>query len=60
MDVTTMWETLKKDYGITSMDELTAALKNSKGINIGVFTEKRRNGYDSERIPGETERRITA
>ena len=58
MSAAEMWEVLQ-GYGITTMDEFTEALKNSKGINIGVFTEGRKN-YDSEGISDEAERRVTA
>ena len=63
MDIAEMWKVLKRDYGIQTMADLETALKNSKGINIGVFTEgvfTKGGNYDSEGISAETERRASA
>lgn len=37
MDVKTVMEILKKDYGIENLDQLVEAMKNSKGIDISIF-----------------------
>ena len=34
-------EILKRDYGIESKEELIERFESSKGINIGIFTERR-------------------
>ena len=41
MDVQKMLEILKRDYGIESKEELIERFESSKGINIGIFTERR-------------------
>ena len=38
MDAATMKEILRKQYGINNEHEFNLAVKNSKGINIGIFT----------------------
>ena len=43
MDVQKMLEILKRDYGIESKEELIERFESSKGINIGIFTERRQN-----------------
>ena len=58
MTTADMWKILKRDYGIQTMEELETALKDCKGLDIGVFTKGERD--DSERIPGEAECRVTA
>lgn len=40
MDVKTMQQILSKDYGINSEKELFDAIKNSDGIDLGIFTVK--------------------
>ena len=40
MDVKTLRETLKRDYGIESSEQLIEAMKRSKGINISIFTSQ--------------------
>lgn len=37
-DVAKLREILKTEYGISSMEELDKALKESAGLNIGIFT----------------------
>ncbi len=39
MSVEQMKEILKKEYGINSYEELNAAIENSTGLNIGIFTK---------------------
>ena len=46
-----MWEILRRDYDIHSMDQLERALYGNKGIDIAIFTTERKN-YDAERISG--------
>ena len=41
MDVQKMLEILKRDYGIESKEELIERFESSKGINIGIFTDRR-------------------
>lgn len=38
MNVETMLEVLKKDFGINNREEFEAACKNFKGLDIGIFT----------------------
>ena len=40
MNVAEMKETLKKDFGIRSVDEFNAAVKKSEGVNLGLFTNE--------------------
>ena len=63
MNVTDMWNILKRDYGIQTMDDLETALRKNQGINIGLFTEgafTKGGNHDTERVPGEAECRATA
>lgn len=38
MDVKTMLEVLRRDFGINSREEFETAYKNFKGLDIGIFT----------------------
>ena len=38
MDAATLREILRKQYGITNEDEFNEAVKQSQGIDIGIFT----------------------
>ena len=64
MDAAGMWKVLSTEYGIRTMDDLKNALRNCKGIDIGIFTDgvftKGGSSYDTEGVPGEAERRASA
>lgn len=47
MDVQKMLEILKRDYGIESKEELIERFESSKGINIGIFTERRQTACEA-------------
>lgn len=49
MDTSDMWETLRRDYGIQTMDDLKSALSENTGIDIAVFTQ-RKNKEEMEEI----------
>ena len=47
-----MWEILKRDFGIQTMEELESALEWNSGIDISVFTQDKeeRKNYDTARV----------
>lgn len=54
MEAEKLKEILKKEYGINDEKEFDAAVKNSQGINIGLFTvsfgERRENCETTPKI----------
>lgn len=48
MNTSNILDVLKKDFGINSLEEFDMALKNSKGLDIGIFTMpiKEVDGHD--------------
>ncbi len=52
MDVSRLMDVLKTEYGIENEKQFDEAVRESAGINLGIFTmplERRQNGtYDSE------------
>ena len=54
MDVQKMLEILKRDYGIESKEELIERFESSKGIDIGIFTERRQTAFSTGVYCGST------
>ena len=50
MSAAEMREILREDYGIQNDEEFEAAVSNSAGIDIGMFTEPYKGGGSNEKV----------